>query len=306
MNSELLYAVYHNIEEKATTNTEQALLAYLAYMCKAGTNTCYPSRKTISRMTHMGLTTVDAAKDSLRDNGYLSWEAGNINNVPNVYSLHIPQTAKTQGGTPPDGRGVAREAVTKYNIKYSDDAQDTKQGVANDATASVTDTTAAPVEDSGFAAFWAEYPPKYGKTDVREARCRDLYLQSREECAKTPDAAAAFDETVLRALREWRESKDWTRQNGKYIPFPENFLIKKRWLSTPVTEERRKKALTEQKIKEYEALKKDPHLWDNCKKQCTKFQNGKCDIGMDISPDKCEWQMAPKECPYFEAKDTPS
>ena len=32
---------------------------------------------------------------------------------------------------------------TKYNIKYSDDAQDTKQGVATDATAGVTDSTTA-------------------------------------------------------------------------------------------------------------------------------------------------------------------
>ena len=306
MNSELLYAVYHNIEEKATTNTEQALLAYLAYMCKRGTNSCFPSIKTMARMVHLSPTSVDNIKNELRGKGYLSWVTGNINNVSNVYSLHIPQVAEKQGGTQRAWEGVPNVLGTKYNIKYSDDAQDTKQGVANDATASVTDTTAAPVEDSGFAAFWAEYPPRYAKTTEREAHCRDLYLQSRSECAKTPDDAAAFDENVLRALREWRESKDWTRQNGKYIPFPENFLIKKRWLSTPVTEERRKKALTEQKIKEYEALKKDPHLWDNCKKQCTKFQNGKCDIGLDISPDKCEWQMAPKECPYFDAKDTPS
>ena len=66
--------------------------------------------------------------------------AGNINNVPNVYGLHTPQAAKKQGGgTPPDGRGVPREAGTKYNIKYSDDAQDTKQGVATDAKTSEGD-----------------------------------------------------------------------------------------------------------------------------------------------------------------------
>lgn len=282
MNSELLYAVYHNIEEKATTNTEQALLAYLAYMCQAKTDCCYPSVKTMSRMTHMGPTTIDSAKNSLRDKGYLSWVSGNINNTPNTYRLHLPLTAKAEGGTPPDGEGVPRQTGTKYNIKYSDDAL-----------------------DSGFAAFWAEYPPRYAKTSEREARCRNLYIQSRSECAKTPDAAAAFDETVLRALREWRESKDWTKGNGRYIPLPENFLIKKRWLSTPVTEERRKKALTEQQIKEYEALKKDPHLWDLCKERCDKFRDGKCDVGMEISPDKSGWQMAPEKCTFFVAKGTP-
>ena len=52
-----------------------------------------------------------------------------------VCTLRRPQ--KSKGGTPPDGRGVPREAGTKYNIKYnikySDDVQDTKRGVATES-----------------------------------------------------------------------------------------------------------------------------------------------------------------------------
>ena len=70
---------------------------------------------------------------------YLSWVAGNINNVPNVYGLHTPQVAEKQGVPRQTGGGVPREAGTKYNIKYSDDAQDAKRGVAIDAKTSEGD-----------------------------------------------------------------------------------------------------------------------------------------------------------------------
>ena len=86
---------------------------------------------------------------------YLSWVTGNINNVSNVYSLHIPQVAEKQGGTQRAWEWVPNVLGTKYNIKCSDDVQDTKQGVANDTMAGVTDSTtaAAIAEDSGFAAL---------------------------------------------------------------------------------------------------------------------------------------------------------
>ena len=58
-----------------------------------------------------------------------------------VCTLRRPQ--KSKGGTQHAWEGVPNVLGTKYNIKYSDDAQDTKQGVATDATAGVTDSTTA-------------------------------------------------------------------------------------------------------------------------------------------------------------------
>jgi hypothetical protein len=68
-----------------------------------------------------------------------------------------------------------------------------------------------PVED--FNEFWSAYPRKIAKADAERA-----WAKIR------PDLQA-----VLTALEWQAKSEDWTRDGGKYIPYPASYLNSKRY-----------------------------------------------------------------------------
>lgn len=74
--------------------------------------------------------------------------------------------------------------------------------------------------DPGFDRFWSLYP-----VHVAQAEARKAWV------ALKPDAALV--DNILRGLELWIGSEEWQRDGGKYIPHPQNFLMKQRWLDEP-------------------------------------------------------------------------
>lgn len=70
--------------------------------------------------------------------------------------------------------------------------------------------------DDGFGAFWTAYPRKDGKQKAVEA-WRKL----------SPDKA--LTETILRAVERQKGCSQWTRDGGRYIPYPATWLNQARW-----------------------------------------------------------------------------
>ena len=66
-----------------------------------------------------------------------------------------------------------------------------------------------------FERFWKAYPRKVAKADA---------LKAFEKNVPGP-----LLETVLNALEKQKRSEDWTRDNGRYIPYPATWLNGKRW-----------------------------------------------------------------------------
>ena len=48
-----------------------------------------------------------------------------------------------------------------------------------------------------------------------------------------PDATMAH--AIMTGLWKWRETDQWTKEDGKYIPFPEEFLSSRQWENMPQT-----------------------------------------------------------------------
>lgn len=65
----------------------------------------------------------------------------------------------------------------------------------------------------GFNEFWTSYPKKTAKADAERAWAKIK-----------PDI-----QTVLTALSWQTKSEDWTKENGKYIPFPASYLNSRRY-----------------------------------------------------------------------------
>jgi hypothetical protein len=71
-------------------------------------------------------------------------------------------------------------------------------------------------ENDRFERFWSAYPRKTGKKEAIEAWKRI-----------NPDED--MTETIIAGLERWKQSKQWTDDNGQYIPYPASFLSKERW-----------------------------------------------------------------------------
>ena len=69
--------------------------------------------------------------------------------------------------------------------------------------------------DYPFNAFWSEYPKKVKKPDAERA------------WKKIPKSVNPFD--VIDGLRRWKNSDQWTRDGGRFIPNPATWLNAHQW-----------------------------------------------------------------------------
>lgn len=81
-------------------------------------------------------------------------------------------------------------------------------------TVTVTDTVTDSV-NYDFEMFWQEYPKKVGKKDAKK---------SFDKARKSTDT-----ETMIRAVMAQKQSGQWLRDNGRYIPNPATWLNQGRW-----------------------------------------------------------------------------
>ena len=76
-----------------------------------------------------------------------------------------------------------------------------------------------PEETDGFQSFesfWTEYPKKVKRKDALDAWMR--IRPTAELCAK-----------IIAAVKQQRASPQWRREDGRYIPDPEKWLMASRW-----------------------------------------------------------------------------
>lgn len=105
---------------------------------------------------------------------------------------------------PNTNKPTSKSTVTPYNPPEG-------ERVATHRRAKVTDYDA-----DGFAAFWAAYPKKAGKADA---------LKAWNKLA--PDVV--LQEQMGKALEVQKQSQQWRKDGGQYIPMPATWLNGRRW-----------------------------------------------------------------------------
>lgn len=93
-------------------------------------------------------------------------------------------------------------------------------------TVSVRKEVVAQIEDANvgsehFMAFWEAYHPR---KRVNFAQSRDMW--------KSLDLDGQ-DKEVMEGLDRWNKSMDWHNNDGQWIPSPDKWLEKKRWMDHP-------------------------------------------------------------------------
>ena len=68
----------------------------------------------------------------------------------------------------------------------------------------------------GFDRFWSAYPRKVGKKDAVK-----VWNQIK------PDDSLI--DQIVQGVERWKRSEQWTKDEGRFIPYPATFLRGERW-----------------------------------------------------------------------------
>lgn len=72
-----------------------------------------------------------------------------------------------------------------------------------------------------FDRFWQAYPKKVGKGDARKAFDKALAGKGAQ--------LRSFLDRMIAAVEQQKQSAQWTREDGQYIPNPSTWLNQGRW-----------------------------------------------------------------------------
>jgi len=112
---------------------------------------------------------------------------------------------------PGDSQGTAREQPGDTYKKVKKEKKEKKE---RKQPCSLT------IQKAHFEAFWEAYPRRVGKLDVKK-----WWEKNR------PDEETF--QTILLAIARWKDSENWTKDGGKYIPLPMTWLNRGGWDDEP-------------------------------------------------------------------------
>ena len=189
---------------KLESTTKLVCYTIWSHMASDGTG-CFPSYALIAEESGLGRSTVILHVQKAAEAGFLvidNRQRENGSATSNRYRPTMPQVVQQlDGGSPIAGLGVVQELDPHNNPSL---------------TAQTNTPPKAPKgaeAGEGFDEFWKAYPRKVGKPNALKAWKR-----------LKPDLAI-----VLEAIRRWKSSDQWTKNNGIYIPYPASWLNAEGW-----------------------------------------------------------------------------
>lgn len=163
----------------------------------------WPSVKTIAKEARLSEREVQYAKAELKRIGELGEQIGAGPKGVNLYSL-----PKMGAKFAPGAQRIAEGCTEWPKVVHTGSPEPSKSEPLN-AEPSKT-----------FCAFWDLYPRKVGK-----AKAEKLWLGMSQE----QQSLATY------GLKLWRQTEQWQREDGKFIPYGSTFLQQKRWADEPWT-----------------------------------------------------------------------
>lgn len=117
-----------------------------------------------------------------------------------------------------------------------------------------------------FDSFWKEYPKKVSKSVAQKQFVKlnpSLYLLKK----------------IMEDIRQRKESEDWQKQKGEFIPYPATYLNQRRWEDETKPGPRKPKAF----------YRGDPMIWSEQKKKWFVIKDGEW-LEYAGTKDEIEWK----------------
>lgn len=131
--------------------------------------------------------------------------------IPDIYTDNIPSIDTHNNARACEGK------VKLQPIPFKSPAQIDREKRAVVGSAPPYTQEQRAIAEEYFNQFWAEYPKKQGQVEARLAWMRQNYS------IETYIA-------IIKAVERFKQiRRDWQTEGGRYVPLPENFLIKERW-----------------------------------------------------------------------------
>lgn len=152
-------------------------------------------------------------KDDL-DYNYSQYAKKCRQNRENIAKRWEKEKADTDGTVVQDGESPNNENTTVYenNRRIPNDSDSDNEG---DNDSEVT-YTPKPPQGELFEQFWDAYPKKKSKGAARKAWDK-LHVDS------------TMLATILQAIERAKQSEDWQKDGGQYIPYPATWLNAEGW-----------------------------------------------------------------------------
>jgi len=169
---------------------------------------CKASNGTLAEAVNISPKTVRNCLTRLEKKGYIKRKydskakQNRIAIVPMVTVHHRGVSSDEDGGVPNQGQGVSPDNEQRDNSPKGISKRDNKKTM----------------QKKHFEAFWDEYPRKVGKQNAR----RKFLKIERDK----------FD-TIMAALREQKDTTQWQKDDGQYVPYPTTWINQGRWEDDP-------------------------------------------------------------------------
>lgn len=111
-------------------------------------------------------------------------------------------------------RSYMRDYRQRNNVKLTESNSKTPASASESASESASGLKSKQ-PDSPFVQFWAAYPRKVAKNDAEKAFERHRLKGNLS--------------VVLKALEEQKRTIEWTKEGGRFIPYPASWINSGRW-----------------------------------------------------------------------------
>jgi hypothetical protein len=190
---------------------------------------CWPSRERIAALTGLSLASVKRTLSLLYEVGLVVREVESKGRHHNVYRLCQPAQGEPVQGEPVQGepttgsQGTGKPAhcdpltrLKQLDLLNNNPPNPPKGGTATNGKPKRKCSSKSKPHTEGFADFWEAYPKKVAKPVALKAWTK-----------LAPDADLRAE--MLAALERHKQSKDWTKDEGQYIPHAATWLNQRRW-----------------------------------------------------------------------------
>ena len=217
-----LYAIIPNAVLEDETLRPNAKLLYAKVSSLQRINGfCYASNDYLSK--GLGLKSKDTVTKLLRqltDAGYVSIEIiRDENNAVTGRKIYLAENPSISDTPPGQIVGRSRTNILEVPDKQAGRLPDKypTKNISNKNKAKNTPPKSPKGDgwEREFDLFWEAYPRKKGKRDAMRAFAK---LRGKEDLS-----------TLLSALERQKQSQQWTKDNGQYIPYPATWLNGCRW-----------------------------------------------------------------------------
>lgn len=166
----------------------------------------YPAVPTLARKCRMKERNAQYILSELVESDELTIQRGKGPRGSNVYRIKLASL------------GVQHSAPVQSNAPLQHSAPGGCNGVRITPAMECTRTINEPSmnHQSGFEVFWLAYPKKKAKGDAQRAWSK-----------LKPNAD--LTDSILQAIEAQKTAEDWTKENGKFIPYPATWLNSRRW-----------------------------------------------------------------------------